>query len=321
MNLGAAAVLIVSALLAGCATVVEGTSQSIAVNTEPLGAACRFSQGGQMIGSITNTPGSLVIRKKYEGIDVTCEKPGYQNATAHLRADFAAATVGNVLVGGIVGVILDASTAAAVKYDSSVRLVMVAADPSEAAAAAASGTLTAVTPAARAAPPRPSIVFGDSVEFRCPTPRTEIGFRSGAARVFADADGINCRYEGAGGTLPVTPFGTDATAAGTLQRLWPLSVGKEISLSTTTTNAGSPTAMQETYRVVGHEVVTVAAGSFDCFVIERNATITAFRDRSFAHSRYWYAPEVGYVVKVVTEIGSRSDPQMSDDEAVRIVSR
>jgi hypothetical protein len=65
----------------------------------------------------------------------------------------------------------------------------------------------------------------------------------------------------------------------------------------------------------------VAAGSFDRFIIERDATITAFRVRSFEHSRYWYAPEVGYVVKVVTEVRDRSDPQVSDDEAVLIVWR
>lgn len=315
-----AVVVLASILLPGCATVVEGTSQSIAVNTEPAGAACRFSQGGQMIGSITNTPGSLIIRKKHDDIDVTCEKPGYQNATAHLRADLAAATFGNVLIGGIVGVILDASTAANVKYDSSVRLVMVAADPSDAPAAAAPGTVTAATPAARAAPPRASIMFGDSVEFRCPAPHTEIGFRSGSARVFAAADGASCRYESAGEVLPITTFGTDAAAAGTLQRLWPLSVGKEVSFSTATTTGGSGAATYETYRVVAHELITVAAGSFDCFVIERDATITTPRAaRSFERSKYWYAPEVGYVVKVVRETRGRSDPQVSDDEAVRVV--
>jgi hypothetical protein len=77
--------------------------------------------------------------------------------------------------------------------------------------------------------------------------------------------------------------------------------------------------MQETYRVVGHEVVTVAAGTFDCFVIERDITRRFFHDRNFEHSRHWYAPEVGYVVKVVTEIRGRSEPEVSGDEAVRIV--
>jgi uncharacterized protein DUF3108 len=334
MNLRVAAVLIAAVLLPGCATVVEGTSQSIAVNTEPAGAACRFTRNGQVLGSITDTPGSLIVRKKNDDIDVTCEKPGYQNATAHLRADLAVATFGNVLIGGIVGVILDASTGANFKYDGTVRLVMVTADrskgPDAAAPPAASArslpsepkpsAMLAATEAARpTAEGRQPMMFGDAVDFRCPSPHTEIGFRSGVQRVFAGADGITCRYEASSGAVPITAFGTDAAAAATLQQLWPLSVGKEVSFSATTTNAGSSAAAQETYRVVGHEIITVPAGSFDCFIIEREAMITAYRDRSFEHSRYWYAPEVGYVVKVVKEIRGRSDPQVSDDEAVRIV--
>jgi len=46
--------------------------------------------------------------------------------------------------------------------------------------------------------PREVVTFGDGVPFRCPAPRTEITFLSGADRVFAEADGIGCPYAAPG---------------------------------------------------------------------------------------------------------------------------
>ena len=43
--------------LAACATIVDGTSQRVSVNTTPEGASCRVLQGGMPIGFVASTPG------------------------------------------------------------------------------------------------------------------------------------------------------------------------------------------------------------------------------------------------------------------------
>jgi len=66
-------------------------------------------------------------------------------------------------------------------------------------------------------------------------------------------------------------------------------------------------------------LVTVAAGSFDAFVIEREI-VSRSRVYSFHEVvSYWYAPEVGYVVKIAHNLQNGMYSYAADDEAVRVV--
>ncbi len=56
----------------GCATVVHGDKERVAVVTEPSGAVARFDSQ-----SIT-TPGELVLPRKPKTVTVTIEKEGYE---------------------------------------------------------------------------------------------------------------------------------------------------------------------------------------------------------------------------------------------------
>ena len=61
--------LVLAALLAeaGCSTLVEGTTQEIAINTVPPGAACSLERNGAHLGDVNPTPGKLKIDKtKYD---------------------------------------------------------------------------------------------------------------------------------------------------------------------------------------------------------------------------------------------------------------
>jgi hypothetical protein len=106
------------ALLGGCSSIIEGSSQEISVNTTPPGANCTLNREGTPIGTITSTPGSVTIPKTKYDIEVVCELDGYQKTAYIDESGTAAATFGNILIGGIIGVVVDMSTGAANKYDS-----------------------------------------------------------------------------------------------------------------------------------------------------------------------------------------------------------
>ena len=119
LTLGIAAVA-----LSGCAFVTEGVRQDISVNTTPQGANCAFMRSGQKIAEVNPTPGSATIRKTKDDITLECEKDGYQKATLANKSDFAAATVCNVIIGGLVGVVVDVATGSVNKYDDKMDIVL-----------------------------------------------------------------------------------------------------------------------------------------------------------------------------------------------------
>ena len=111
-------------LLSGCSTIIDGTSQQIAVNTNPSGADCGLYREGVRIGEVANTPGSVLIKKSKHDISVVCVKDGYQQATYFNKSGVAGATFGNILLGGGVGWIVDSAAGADNKYDSPVNITL-----------------------------------------------------------------------------------------------------------------------------------------------------------------------------------------------------
>lgn len=63
----------------GC-SLAEDVSQSITVRTIPDGANCLITRGGDLVGTINPTPGSLTVRKMQSALTITCGKPGYAQA-------------------------------------------------------------------------------------------------------------------------------------------------------------------------------------------------------------------------------------------------
>jgi hypothetical protein len=116
------AALALAALLPACATVVEGTSDTVTLSTNPAGATCTVDRNGERIGAVPTTPGSIRLSKSRHDLNVTCTKDGYQAATTIASSRFTGATFGNVLVGGLVGVAVDAASGANNRYPADVRL-------------------------------------------------------------------------------------------------------------------------------------------------------------------------------------------------------
>ena len=111
---GLAAALVAVALWA-CGSVARGTSEMVSFTSEPPGAA---------VATTTNrfcpsTPCSLDIPRSEE-FDATFTKPGFRPQTVPVRTAIAgkgaAGFAGNVLLGGVVGMGVDAYTGAALDH-------------------------------------------------------------------------------------------------------------------------------------------------------------------------------------------------------------
>src|SRR5215469_15253833 len=121
-----AGLLAFACALSGCASVIEGTSQVITVNTNPAGATCTLNRTPEgVIGEINHTPAGLTVRKTKYDITVKCNKAGYQEATYLNRSGAAGATFGNIVAGGGIGWAVDSASGSDNKYDSSVNLTLV----------------------------------------------------------------------------------------------------------------------------------------------------------------------------------------------------
>jgi uncharacterized protein YcfJ len=101
---GAATMLAVS----GCATITRGTNDVFVVETFPVGASVKTSNGY----SCDSTPCSLKMPRKSE-FTVTITKAGYKtwtgNVTNKVSGAGGAGMAGNVFVGGIIGAAVDGS--------------------------------------------------------------------------------------------------------------------------------------------------------------------------------------------------------------------
>ncbi len=116
---GIMALAAMCATLSACGTIIEGTSQDIAISSAPDGARCELTRKEERLTSVT-TPGKVTVRKTKDDILLTCSKAGYQNTSQYLHSGMAAGTFGNIIAGGVIGWGIDSATGADNKYPESV---------------------------------------------------------------------------------------------------------------------------------------------------------------------------------------------------------
>lgn len=124
-----AAFILPITLLSACATIVNGSSQTVTLSTTPPAATCTVDRVGARIGAVALTPGSVRLDKSKNDLSVTCSKPGFQTATVTKAPSFGGATFGNILLGGVVGVVVDAASGANYEYPADIRLELAAEAP------------------------------------------------------------------------------------------------------------------------------------------------------------------------------------------------
>jgi len=134
--------------LGGCATIVKGTTQDIALDTNPQGGNCNVLRAGAPVATIT-APGIVKVGRGKERLTITCTKaPEFPTETAMtVDSKFNGATFGNILAGGVIGVVVDSSTGANYSYPDKVTVEL---------AGTASATPVATTTIAPAATTTPA---------------------------------------------------------------------------------------------------------------------------------------------------------------------
>ena len=93
--------------------------------TDPEGATCTMSRKGEVIGAINPTPGSVQVYKSSEGLDLSCRKQGYLDTEAKINANVQGWTFGNIMLGGIIGIVVDAGSGAMHEYQSTIKIQLV----------------------------------------------------------------------------------------------------------------------------------------------------------------------------------------------------
>lgn len=98
-------------MAAGCATVIRGTKQDFAIRSEPPGATATLSNG-----QTCTTPCDLRLPRKQD-FSVTFNMDGYQSGTANVRSGWSRGgtqtfVIGNIILGGLIGMGVDASNGA-----------------------------------------------------------------------------------------------------------------------------------------------------------------------------------------------------------------
>ena len=112
-------------VISGCATVIKGTDESISVMTEPQGATCTLVREGKTVGVVNPTPGSVELDRDKDDISVNCVLADYEDTTEVVSSEFTGYTLGNVILGGGVGAVIDAASGANSEYPDSVTVLMI----------------------------------------------------------------------------------------------------------------------------------------------------------------------------------------------------
>ena len=115
-------------MLPACATIVAGPSQFVGVVTEPPGATCILGRAGRQVGVVPVTPDSLRVGRSRKPLSVTCGKDGYETASIQQPPRFNGITFGNIVLGGPVGVVVDAADGANFAYPAEIHMKL-APDP------------------------------------------------------------------------------------------------------------------------------------------------------------------------------------------------
>jgi hypothetical protein len=115
--------LVAFLLLAGCATITKGTTQQVSLETPGYaGAECTLRS--EAIGTRTViTPTVLELPKSRDNIAVQC-RAGCMVGTGVIQSNLEGMTAGNILLGGVIGIGVDAATGAMNKYSNNNQVVL-----------------------------------------------------------------------------------------------------------------------------------------------------------------------------------------------------
>lgn len=110
--------------LGACSTITKGQDQTLTIITDPAGATCSLTRRGTTVGAASRTPASIVLEKSKDDVSVLCEKEDHFDGAATLASSFEGMTFGNIILGGIIGIAVDAASGAMHRFPSSITIFL-----------------------------------------------------------------------------------------------------------------------------------------------------------------------------------------------------
>ena len=99
-----------------CATIVHGTKQDISIKSAPAQAEVIIKTKGGDVVFKGKTPATAKLQRKNE-YDVFIRLEGYKETKVHISKSFDALYLGNLVCGGVVGLLIDAMNGAMNKLE------------------------------------------------------------------------------------------------------------------------------------------------------------------------------------------------------------
>ncbi len=120
--------IVIAGLASGCASITGSPNQSVSVQTreqkgtEVTGAACELTNNkGKWF---VTTPGSVMIHRSNDDMQVLCNKSGYEPGRAAVVSETKGSMFGNIILGGGIGAIIDHNTGSAYEYPAFIQVIM-----------------------------------------------------------------------------------------------------------------------------------------------------------------------------------------------------
>lgn len=108
-------------LTTGCASIFSGGPQDIGINSTPDGAAVTITDKRGTVVFNGTTPATAELARSdgffsAQRYTVKIDKQGFGSETVELRSTANGWTFGNLLLGGVIGIVIDGATGAIFSY-------------------------------------------------------------------------------------------------------------------------------------------------------------------------------------------------------------
>lgn len=121
------AMALLGSLAAGCATATSDPETTTRIESDPSGATCTLENSKGYRNQVV-TPSSVRLHRDLAPLSIACSAPGHASIREEFKMDGNAMVLGNILVGGLIGVAVDAASGASERFPERISVLL---DPSE----------------------------------------------------------------------------------------------------------------------------------------------------------------------------------------------
>ena len=106
------ALLVIAGFTVNCASIAHGTRQDISVQSTPSNADVVVKCAKDAAFNAPPTPAEITLKRNRGGCLITVSKDGYEPRTFRLTRQLSGWYIANILIGGVIGLIIDAADGA-----------------------------------------------------------------------------------------------------------------------------------------------------------------------------------------------------------------